>query len=281
MIEVLDSRLKQDGTWSKPRLQILEIYDRKLGKESGKPIAHLLLERLETIQLDERDGSVFDASINLRYQRILSGFDHRRRSNYQSGSFVGRYRKLYGRLSLTSRDVYGDGAVFLDLDGLDGQRIATYMLNEVVTWAKQWPDAEVKTITLNAGNASDDNKERRNRLYEQFNIVFDYDTGSDRCSGRSRPMRAGALTAADTWTYNIVERPLLDYIAELVEQRADAVTKLDSRDQSLEVLGDRYSQAVDHPIRWAARTVLARNWRRLIGILGVAALFLWCVPSGK
>ena len=81
------------------------------------------------------------------------------------------------------------------------------MMNEIVTWAKQWPEAEVKTITLNADDAWPGNRQRRNRLYEQFNIAFDYDQHSDHGSGRSRSMHAGALTPVDTWTRNIVERP--------------------------------------------------------------------------
>ncbi|WP_295983322.1 hypothetical protein [uncultured Variovorax sp.] len=174
MIELLGSRLKKDGTWSTPRLQVLEIHDREKGKEAGEPIAHLLLERVETAQIDESDGSVFEASIELRFQRILPKFDTRRQSTYELGSFVGCYSKLYDRVSLTSNAVYGDGAVFMDLSGLRGHRIGSYLFNEVVAWAKQWPDAEVKTITLNAGDATATNKVRRNRLYEQFKIAFDY-----------------------------------------------------------------------------------------------------------
>jgi hypothetical protein len=34
------------------------------------------------------------------------------------------------------------------------------MLNEIVTLAKQWPEAEVKTITLDASDASHKNKLR-------------------------------------------------------------------------------------------------------------------------
>lgn len=258
MIALLEEGRLSAGRRLKPRLQVLEIYDREREKEVGEPIAHLLLEREETSRLDERDGSVFEAQITLRYQRILGSSDHRRQSTYQSGSFVGVYKKLHGRLSLTSGEVYGGGGVFLNLDGLDGHRIATYMMNEIVTWAKQWPEAEVKTITLNADDAWPGNKQRRNRLYEQFNIAFDYDQHSDHGSGQSRSMHAGALTSVDTWTRNIVELPVLEYLAGLVQKQADTTLSLESRTRTNQEIGALYTEAREQPLRWAIATLLRK-----------------------
>jgi hypothetical protein len=236
MIDALEVRWLPNGKQTKPQLQVLEIYDRERGRSSDEPIAHLLLERELTTRLDETDGSVFEETIRLRYQRILGKFDSRWGSIHQAGSFVGTFSKLHGRVSVTSGEVYGGGGVFLNLTGLDGQRIATYMLNEIVTWAKQWPEAEVKTITLNAGDAGPNNKLRRNRLYEQFNIAFDYDPGSDGASGRSRAMLADDLKTVDTWTLNIVERQVLDYVAELVHDRDGTRANLAARDKAVQEL---------------------------------------------
>ncbi|CAN7383296.1 hypothetical protein [Variovorax sp. LjRoot178] len=279
MIESLEPRRgpHKVGSRIKPLLQILEVYDRDSGKGVGPPIAHLLLEREQSTRLDERDGSVYEATIELRYQRILGTFDIRRRSIYQVGNFVGFYSKLHGRVSLTSCEVYGGGGVFLNLTGLDGQRIATYMLNEIITWAKQWPEAEVKTITLNASDASPNNKLRRNRLYEQFNIAFDYDQGSDGASGRSRAMLADELKTVDTWALNIVERQMLDYVAELVQDRVDTRADLAARDRAVQELSALHGKASKHPLRWAAWTLLARGWQRLASlvIVGIAFSGLW------
>ncbi|SFQ73464.1 hypothetical protein SAMN05216567_1326 [Variovorax sp. OK605] len=277
MIELLGSRLKKDGTWSKPRLQVLEIYDREKGKEAGEPIAHLLLERVETRRIDERDGSVFEASIELRFQRILPKFDARRQSPYEAGSFVGGYSKLLEeRVSLTSTGVHGNGAVFMDLSGLRGQRIGTYLFNEVVTWAKQWPGAEVKAITLNAGDASPSNKVRRNRLYEQFNIAFSYDD-SDNRSGTSKSMKADALTVVDTWEHNIVERSLVDYICELAQRQHDIASDLSAREAAIKELTHWRDRATRHPLRWAFGTLLNRHGDRIVkvGLGGVFVLVLW------
>lgn len=48
------------------------------------------------------------------------------------------------------------------------------MMNEIVKWAKQWPEANILKITLGEGDAYDENMERRNRFYEQFGIEFNY-----------------------------------------------------------------------------------------------------------
>lgn len=261
MIESFEPRRgpHTEGSRQKPVLQVLEVYGRDSSKADRRPVAHLILEREQSTRLDERDGSVFEASIELRYQRILGKFDFRRGSIYQVGSFVGAYSKLHGRVSVTSGAVYGGGGVFLNLTGLDGHRIGTYMMNEIVTWAKQWPEADVKPITLNAGDASPENKLRRNRLYEQFNIAFDFDQGSEEASGCSRPMRASELRTVETWSQNVVERQMLDYLAELVHDRDEARADLAVRDKAVQELSAQHRLAMRRPLRWAMRTLLTRG----------------------
>jgi len=57
-----------DGARIKPRICVLEIKDRD--KLDGEPIAWLFVEREETYRRDDRDGSVYEASIRLSYERI-------------------------------------------------------------------------------------------------------------------------------------------------------------------------------------------------------------------
>ncbi|GBQ32032.1 hypothetical protein HLH34_00045 [Gluconacetobacter azotocaptans] len=75
------------------------------------------------------------------------------------------------RISLTSHNPRR-GAVFLDLEELEGNRIGSYLMNLVVAWARQWPDASVNPITLLAHQARGENTIRRSRPYEQFGITF-------------------------------------------------------------------------------------------------------------
>ncbi len=76
-------------------------------------------------------------------------------------------------ISLTSSGALSEGAIFLNLPTkFEGQHIGTYMLNEIVLLAKQWQGAKVDSIKLISGQAHGDNKERRNRFYEQFGLEF-------------------------------------------------------------------------------------------------------------
>ena len=115
-------------------------------------------------------------------------------------------------VSLTS-PAMGSGAVFLDLPGLEGQRIGTYLFNEIVTWAQQWPDATVQGVRLEAGQSHGENKARRNWFYEQFGLVFDY-SDPEHKSGRSQPMLVKNLIPVDAWKQNIRERRMQEYMAE-------------------------------------------------------------------
>ncbi|MBN0147646.1 hypothetical protein JTL51_32530, partial [Pseudomonas aeruginosa] len=124
------------------------------------------------------------------------------------------YSRHFNSVSLTSPSM-SKGAVFLDLPGLDGQRIGTYLMNEIVQWVQQWPEANVNGIELLAGQAHGDNKARRNWFYEQFGLVFDY-TDPEHREGRSRPMLAGALVKVETWRQNITEHRMLDYLAAVL-----------------------------------------------------------------
>ena len=67
---------------------------------------------------------------------------------------------------------------------LQGRRIGTWVMDEIVSWAKQWPNARVEPIRLQKAQATDDNKHRRNRFYNQFGFQFDLEAeegGSPSC----------------------------------------------------------------------------------------------------
>jgi GNAT superfamily N-acetyltransferase len=160
----------ENGKLLKPRIRIVEIRDKR--KIDAPPLAWLLLEREEIRRIDDRDGSVWDASVRLSYRRIGPKYLYPE----GKGSFEGGYSSGFGykeTVSLTSTSG-SPGAIFLDLSGLEGQRIGTYMLNEIIEWAQQWPHASVNRISLNSLQADSSNKERRNKFYERFNIKFKY-----------------------------------------------------------------------------------------------------------
>lgn len=267
-----ESQWKQD-TRSKPRILVLEITDRT--KRDREPIAWLFVERQETCRVDEQDGSIYEASIRLTYQRI------ERSQSYPTnakGYFCGGYKRGGDRgpiVSLTSESVT-EGAVFLSLPGLEGQRIGTYLMNEIVTWARQWPEARVEPIELSATQAYGENRARRNRFYEQFGIVFEYHD-SERRSGVSKPMLAAELTPVGTWQSNIRERAVHECLGDALHDLTRLAGDLATRENVINDLTAHINRVEAQPLRWALQTF----WRRSVAlrtnvvVLAVLAFVLW------
>lgn len=201
------------------------------------------------------------------YQRITAKFSHR---DGGKGRFDGSYSHNFNAVSLTSTSM-SKGAVFLDLPGLDGQRIGTYLMNEIVQWVQQWPEATVNGIELLAGRGHGDNKARRNWFYEQFGLVFDY-TDPEHREGRSRPMLAGALVKVETWKQNITEHRMLDYLAAVLYAEERATSELQARDRACAQLIAEQRRAEARPVRWALRRLYIHYASTVLAGLVLTAL---------
>lgn len=255
----------REGQSVKPRILVLEIKDKD--RPDDKALGWVLVEREETYRRDPRDGTIYEASIRLSYQRITAKFSHR---DSGKGRFDGSYSRNFNAVSLTSTSM-SKGAVFLDLPGLDGQRIGTYLMNEIVQWVQQWPEATVNGIELLAGQGHGDNKARRNWFYEQFGLVFDY-TDPEHREGRSRPMLAGALVKVETWKQNITEHRMLDYLAAVLYAEERATSELQARDRACAQLIAEQRRAEARPVRWALRRLYIHYASTVLAGLVLTAL---------
>lgn len=255
----------REGRSVKPRILVLEIKDKE--RPDDKALGWVLVEREETYRRDPRDGTIYEASIRLSYQRITAKFSHR---DGGKGRFDGSYSRNFNSVSLTSTSM-SKGAVFLDLPGLDGQRIGTYLMNEIVQWVQQWPEATVNGIELLAGQGHGDNKARRNWFYEQFGLVFDY-TDPEHREGRSRPMLAGALVKVETWKQNITEHRMLDYLAAVLYAEERATSELQARDRACAQLIAEQRRAEARPVRWALRRLYIHYASTVLAGLVLTAL---------
>lgn len=256
-----------DAAWRgkqriKPPVCVLEVRDR--ATPDGEPIARLFVQRKERYRRDDSDGQMYKATISLSYQTIEP--KHSRRSPV-SGSFNGSYSRgfLEGQASVS---LVG-GALFFDPIELRGQRIGTYLMNEIVVWARQWPDAMVSSIELLSGQAEEENRDRRNRFYERFGLVFVYSDPEHR-EGVSKPMPAKELAPVTSWEANIRERDPREYLAELLYERERMVMEASRRETVIKNLSARLDEASRHPVRWAARRV----WWRLQPIIVQGAVLL-------
>ena len=186
--------------------------------QNEEVLAELLVERREEDPFDGRGGSQ-DRKLTLTYV-VVGGC--RLSPHVCKGRFHASYDSGLKTVSLTSHTLY-NGAVDLTLPGLEGNGIGSYLMNVIVSWAKQFPtDTTVNTITLLSVQAVGDNKERRNKFYEQFGIVFDYGDPTTRAAGKSRDMFTSALVPREQWSSNIVEQDAGEYVRERNRARAKA-----------------------------------------------------------
>lgn len=216
-----------------------------------EPLHFILVERRLSFTRAE-NGEVEQARIELRYARI-GGWETDSRSEAK-GSMSAGYSRRLNTVSLAKDKVDGTtGAVFLTMQGgiPRGVRIGTYLMNEIVVWAKHWPDAKVQHIALVPGQAvDDDDRQTRNAFWRKFGLTLHFDDADER-GGHSLPMKASELTPCRTWTANIAVIPLLKFAAQqqaawnIERQRND---RLNNHAQASEA--ERQAQR-RHPFLWA------------------------------
>lgn len=268
-----------------PDILLLAIYDPKAPDFEADPTAWLMVERKESIVMDERltahKDRVYSASLKIHYELI---YPHKYMA-HTGGSFEGSYHMGYSSgdatVSLISASA-SEGAVFLDLPGLEGHRIGTYLMDQLVTWVKQWPDAIVGTIKLNELQALDeDSKARRNRFYERFKIPFDYFDSSQR-AGESRPIPAHALSNVTTWERNIKIKDVRVTLNDLMEENKRLQHEVTFQKQ---LVRDRIAELrtmESKPLRWALQMFWVHHVRApAILFIFFTALLGFFVLSGK
>lgn len=146
---------------------------------------------------------------------------------YDSASVLGG-NNISDEVSITGGDVI--------LNAPKGMRIGCLLMNEVVKWVKQWPDAKVNRITIIEGDASEENKDRRNRFYERFGVVFSY-RDDKKEAGRSVPMRVSLLTENDSFLKknggNIEPIDFFSYLAQKLHRTNMKIQDLDASNKHM------------------------------------------------
>lgn len=231
-----------------PLVRVLEIRGRQ---DASKILYRLLIIREET-------RSDIGAALALSYIQLDT-----RNGGMNNHRFRGEYEKWQDgteRVSITG------GSVMLDLAHLRGFHLGTYLQDEVVRWAKQWPNAAIRRIWLSPVDSQDENRERRNRFYEQFGIQFDY--AEERKSGTSTPMLASALKPVDrvVWERDITECELVAFIRD----QSDRIERLRRANSVLGLREENISKSLDE-----AQKSMARLWRAVVVMALIVGFLSW------
>lgn len=183
--------------------------------ENSPPIAHLLIER----EVEEKyvaaasSGEapiLSEAELTLNYS-VLEPAEQGAGRSERMGTLRAQYNVQTG-ITLPS------GSASLNLPDLHGNRIGTYLMHQMVKWTGRWPDAQLQPIRLDPPNATQDNLERRNALFQKIGIAFDFqDVG--QCAGISKPVKSGALLTRSSWKQNITEIDPRAFMARLMFDR--------------------------------------------------------------
>ncbi len=253
----------------------------RLGGEEPPPV-----RILEVVNKNDPSGGVFrllvereevrgecSASIKLSYVSLGESF-----GGFNNHPFCGKWERFpdgQEKISVTG------GAVMLT--GVPrGAHIGTYLFDEVVRWAKQWPNAEVRRISLSEVDGDDENRERRNAFYEQFGIEFDYSEG--KRAGISRPMKAGDLTPVDpqVWQQDIVEYGLVDFLRRSCADIEKKALEISLSKRAVEEHWGELERARRSPVIWACRQFFANYqfWFAALAFFGLLGLSAWREFSG-
>lgn len=251
----------------KSKIIVLEVRPKELPTED--PIAWIIVERAETFKRETGNSLPSEASICLTYRRIVSRSSRRKEGK---GSFNGSYSKNSDMVALSSQSISQSGAVYLDLPELKGQRIGTYLMNEIVQWVQQWPSAKVRSITLLDGQAGDDNKKRRNWFYEQFGLKFKY-TDQSESEGTSEDISSGELHTTEKWKENIKEIELPDLFSKLLDEKESLSIEIETIKRSIDFLKSEHENAKKSPVIWAMKQLFDR-FASAIGLLFIAFMLL-------
>jgi hypothetical protein len=269
-----------------PPIVVLEVCPREPRPEDSatrrpivvdEPKHWILVERHLTFKRGEH-GEIDRAAIELRYTRI--GGRHGDSQAEAKGSMSAGFSRHLNAISLAKSRIDGTtGAVFLSMQGgiPTGWRIGTYLMNEIVTWAKHWPEADVQHIALVPGQAVDDrDRDIRNRFWERFGLKLQFDD-SEKRGGRSLPMKAKDLTPSAAWEKNITRKPLLEFARALQSSHTTMRWELETLAENQERFKNDLQRARKRPFLWAWGVFYEARIKPLLVPVAVAAVLLCIV----
>lgn len=169
------------------QIEIIEVRD----ENKTYPATHYLLIETEvrstTWSVRNMPMTSSDIKVRATYLYGSSGI-------FKAGHLIsetgGKMQGSQGTVRLTN------GSVLVD-DSMRGLHLGTYLFHKIVSWAKQFePTYTIVPISVIAGDAGKENKDRRNKLYINSGIRFQWNDEKDM-GGRSDP----TLCVADLIAY--------------------------------------------------------------------------------
>lgn len=243
--------------------------------DSPDPVALLLIQRTE-----QQVGQ--DRRLTLKVRRIGNHPLFGTNQFSWSACYSPGDNREPERIKLTDGKLRPGGNVIIGMHDLIGHRVGTYLMAEIVAWAKQWPTAEVMRIDLSwqdekEGAWGGNNKERRDRFYERFGITFKQCAPGGSITAKSKSMRAGELVteeAEQAWRLNIRESSTVDAIAEQQREIAMLAQECQRLEREAMRLREVCQSTARRPVRQVLSRMAASPYAWGMVVLGAVALSL-------
>lgn len=243
----------------------------------------VLVEKQEHFERDEA-GEVVRAKLCVRYWSLNDDVEH---SDQPNGEFPAMYDREENGVSLSSFSLWGGGYIVIEPARLQGRGLGTYLMNEVITWVKQWPAAYVRQIELPKGEGPGTPAQRsRIRFYWQFGLLFDFPNVTP-VVGVARPMLVRELTLAPVLVDAITRHSVIEFGRTHIGNERQRGWEINSLSRNLESERQTVNEAYRHPIIWALKRVLLDDPGRTalvslftcVSLLALYRLFHWVVPT--
>jgi hypothetical protein len=158
------------------------------------PRTHFLL--IET-QFKSQNWSSETTSTSTAKIKVRATYLYGSEGIYKAGSLIS---EMGGEMQSYRKSVrLTNGSVMID-SSMRGLHVGTYLFHKIVSWAKQFdPSYTIVPISVIAGDAYKDNKDRRNKLYTNSGIKYIWD-GPEGMQGSSDPtLTVANLVAHAHW----------------------------------------------------------------------------------
>jgi len=228
--------LNKHDSLNKNSIKILKIYDRE---ENKKFVGNFFMEvRYDQLKDTSFSNTNCDANIAIYFSRI--GQSPTKEISFKAWydkSYIPHFGEQTPTICLTNNDV-----IIRD-NKYKGLRLGTLAFSYIVLWAKQFPHANIKKISLSDTDAVDEeNKERRNKLYEKIGLRFEY-SDSNAKSGNSIDMLASSLVEINSW--NKISNPVTGNIEvvnvdDFITKQSNDILNLESENKNIITKKERY-----------------------------------------
>jgi hypothetical protein len=131
-------------------------------------------------------------------------------------------------------------------------------MDRIVEWLQEnCPKAEVIPVKLEIGQATDDKKDRRNKFWENFGLIFEWQNSVTRKVGVSKRMKVDQLIRCKkNWERNIEEIQLLDYLDDLNQKMWNLSNDLNMMKPKYIEMENELRFARRYPLRFFMKTIM-------------------------